>query len=44
MGSIIRRKRKDGSVAYTARVKLQKAGKCAFSQAQTFDRKASAKI
>ena len=44
MGRIAARKRKDGTVGYTARVQIKKAGKVVFTQAQTFDREAAAKI
>lgn len=43
MGTIAARKRKDGTVGYTARVQIKKAGKVVFSQAQTFDRPAAAR-
>lgn len=43
MERIAARKRKDGTVGYTARVQIKKAGKPAFSQTQTFDREAAAK-
>lgn len=43
MGRIVARKRKDGTVGYTARVQFKKAGKIIFDQAQTFDREAAAK-
>lgn len=44
MGTIAARKRRDGTIRYTARVQITKAGKVVFSQAQTFDREAAAKI
>lgn len=38
MGTIIRRKRKDGSIGYTAQVRIKKAGKVVHAETQTFDR------
>lgn len=43
MGTIIRRQRKDGSLGYTAQVRIKKAGKVIHAEAQTFDREAAAK-
>lgn len=43
MGRIAARKRKNGSIGYTARVQIKKDGKIVFTQAQTFDREAAAK-
>lgn len=43
MGTIIRRERKDGSVGYTAQVRVKKGGKVVHAEAQTFDREAAAK-
>ena len=40
----MKRQRRDGSIRYTARVQIQKAGKRAVARAQTFDREAAAKI
>jgi integrase len=42
MGTITSRKRKDGSVGYTARIRLKRDGKIAFTEAQTFDRRPAA--
>ena len=44
MGTIVGRPRKDGTVAYTAQVKVRRGGKILFSQAATFDREAAAKV
>lgn len=43
MGTIIRRERKDGSVGYTAQVRVKKGGKVVHAETQTFDREAAAK-
>lgn len=43
MGSILARKRQDGTTGYTALIRLKKAGKVIFSQTETFDREAAAK-
>jgi len=43
MATIVARPRKDGSVGYTAQIKIKRDGKVVFSQAQTFDREAAAK-
>ncbi len=42
MGSITVRKRKDGSVAYNAQVRIMQKGVTVYQESQTFDRKASA--
>ena len=42
MGHIVPRKRKDGSVGYTAQIVLKREGKVAHREAQTFDRKQAA--
>jgi integrase len=42
MGHIVPRKRKDGSVGYTAQIVLKRDGKVAHREAQTFDRKQAA--
>lgn len=42
MGSIIPRKRKDGSTAYNAHIIKKKKGKVVFKATQTFDRRAAA--
>lgn len=43
MGTIIARKRKDGSFGYTAQILLKKKGTVIHREAQTFDRKEAAK-
>lgn len=43
MGTIVARKRKDGSTGYTAQILIKRKGKIVFRQAQTFDRKQAAK-
>lgn len=43
MGTIVGRPRKDGTVGYTAQVKIKREGRIVFSKAQTFDREAAAK-
>lgn len=43
MGSILARKRQDGSTGYTVLIRVKKAGKVIFSQTETFDREAAAK-
>lgn len=42
MGTIIARKRKDGTTGYTAQVLKKKGGKIVFREAKTFDRKQAA--
>jgi hypothetical protein len=42
MGHIVPRKRKDGSIGYTAQIVLKRDGKVAHREAQTFDRKQAA--
>lgn len=42
MGTITSRKRKDGSVGYTAQIRIMRGGKLAHTEAQTFDRKQAA--
>lgn len=44
MGTIIPRKRKDGSVGYTALVRIKKGGKVIHSESETFDREQAAKV
>lgn len=44
MGTITTRKRSDGTLGYTAQIRLKKGGKLIYSEAQTFDRKAAAAI
>jgi integrase len=43
MGSIVARRRKDGSVGYTAQIKVKRGGKIVHSEAATFEREPSAK-
>lgn len=38
MGTITQRARKDGSIGYTAQIRLKEGGRVVFTQAQTFDR------
>ncbi|MDE1158470.1 MAG: site-specific integrase [Neorhizobium sp.] len=42
MGTIVERKRKDGSRAYTAQIRIKRAGAIVHSEAQTFDRRPAA--
>lgn len=42
MGSITTRKRADGTVGYTAQIRLKQGGQVVHSEAQTFDRKQAA--
>lgn len=44
MGTIIPRKRKDGSTGYTALIRLKRGGKIVHSETQTFDREQAAKL
>jgi integrase len=43
MGTILARKRLDGTMGYTVSIRLKEAGKVIFSQSKTFDREAAAK-
>lgn len=43
MATIVARPRKDGTIGYTAQIKVKRGGKIVFSQAQTFDREAAAR-
>lgn len=43
MGTILARKRQDGSTGYTALIRIKKAGKVIHSETETFDREAAAK-
>ncbi|AOK40856.1 site-specific integrase [Burkholderia vietnamiensis] len=43
MGTITPRKRKDGSIGYTAQIRRKEDGRVVFTQAQTFDREAAAR-
>lgn len=43
MGTILARKRLDGTMGYTVSIRLKKAGKVYHSESQTFDREAAAK-
>ena len=42
MGTIVSRKRKDGTAGHTAQIRLKKDGKVIHSESQTFDRKPAA--
>ncbi|MNJ24045.1 Tyrosine recombinase XerC [compost metagenome] len=42
MGTITQRKRKDGSAAFTAQIRIMKKGETVYQESQTFDRKATA--
>lgn len=42
MGSIVSRKRKDGTIGHTAQIRLKDGGKTIFTESQTFDRKPAA--
>jgi integrase len=42
MATIVARPRKDGTIGYTAQIKIKREGRVVFSQAQTFDREAAA--
>lgn len=42
MGSIVSRKRKDGTFGHTAQIRLKDGGKTIFTESQTFDRKPAA--
>lgn len=42
MGTISERRRKDGSKAYTAQIRIKRDGKTIYTEAQTFDRKSAA--
>jgi integrase len=43
MGTIVSRRRKDGSTGYTAQIRLKRDGKLVHSESETFDREALAK-
>ena len=43
MGTISARPRKDGTMGYTAQIKIKRGGRVIFSLAQTFDRKVATK-
>jgi integrase len=42
MGTILSRKRKDGTMGHTALIRIKKAGKLIYSETETFDRKPAA--
>ncbi|WP_064577164.1 site-specific integrase [Cupriavidus gilardii] len=42
MGTITQRQRKDGSIGYTAQIRLKRDGAVVFTEAQTFDRRQAA--
>jgi hypothetical protein len=39
MGTIVRRRRKDGSLGYTAQIRIHREGKRIYSESETFDRR-----
>lgn len=39
MGTIVSRRRKDGSLGYTAQIRIHRQGKCVHSESETFDRR-----
>ena len=39
MGTIVSRRRKDGSLGYTAQIRIHRQGKCIHSESETFDRR-----
>ncbi|GJH00197.1 tyrosine-type recombinase/integrase [Paraburkholderia terrae] len=43
MGSIVPRKRRDGSIGYTAQIRITKSGKTIHNETETFDREQAAK-
>ncbi|AIO23820.1 tyrosine-type recombinase/integrase [Burkholderia cepacia] len=43
MGTITPRKRKDGSIGYTAQIRRKEKGKVVYTEAETFDREAAAR-
>ncbi len=43
MGTVTARKRRDGSVGYTAQIRIKRKGKLAHNETQTFDRRPAAK-
>jgi len=44
MGSITVRKRKDGSAAYAAQIRIMQKGVTVYQESQTFDRKTTAQV
>lgn len=42
MGTIVSRRRNDGSIGHAAQIRIKRRGKIVFSEAQTFDRKPAA--
>src|SRR5664279_4238833 len=42
MGTILARKRKDGTIGYTALIRLKKGGKIIHTETETFDRQQAA--
>lgn len=42
MGTILKRKRKDGTVGYTAQIRLKRGGKLIYTETETFDREQAA--
>jgi len=43
MATITARPREDGSISYTAQIKIKRAGRVVFSMARTFDHESAAK-
>ena len=43
MGTIVPRKRRDGSIGYTAQIRIKRAGKVIHTEAETFEREAAAR-
>ena len=39
MGTIVSRRRKDGSLGYTAQIRIHRQGKCIHSESETFNRR-----
>lgn len=44
MGTVVSRRRKDGSLAYTAQIRIHRQGRCIHSESETFDRRQLATI
>jgi hypothetical protein len=42
MGTIMPRRRRDGTIGYTAVIRLKRSGKVILTETQTFDRKPAA--
>lgn len=39
MGTIVSRRHKDGSLGYTAQIRIHRQGRCSHSESETFDRR-----